>query len=168
MQAELRSTGQSTSPPRKPHSLRKNRDFQRVRKVGRTAGGALLSLGWAANALPATRCGYTVGKRVGGAVVRNRVKRRLREIMRLALKAEQLAPGYDLVWIARPGAAQATYQQLAAEVSSLLRRARLWKAGGAAPEVGRTAGFQPAEAGAGSAGGSPAGAGSAAPEGPQL
>jgi ribonuclease P protein component len=66
-------------------------------------------------------------------VVRNRVKRRLREITRLAIKADQLAPGYDLVWIARTGAAQATYQQLAAEAQSLLRRARLWRAAAVPP-----------------------------------
>jgi ribonuclease P protein component len=130
MQAELRSPAATHKPSRKPHSLRKNHEFQRVRQLGRSAGGALLSLGWAANDLPMSRCGYSVGKRVGGAVVRNRVKRRLREIMRLAIKANQLAPGYDLVWIARPGAAQATYQQLAAEAHHLLRRARLWREGG--------------------------------------
>lgn len=134
MQAELRSPGKSrATPTRKPHSLRKNQDFQRVRALGRSAGGTLLALGWAANDLPVSRCGYAVGKRVGGAVVRNRVKRRLREITRLAIKAQQLAPGYDLVWSARPGAAQATYQQLAAEVQHLLRRARLWREGDQPP-----------------------------------
>jgi ribonuclease P protein component len=138
MQAELRPSGQSRAPhTRKPHSLRKHHEFQRVRQQGRSVSGVLLSLGWAANDLLVSRCGYVVGKRVGGAVARNRVKRRLREIMRLTIKADQLAPGYDLVWIARTSAAQATYQQLAAEAHNLLRRARLWRAESTAPVLHR-------------------------------
>ena len=133
MQAETETPKRApTARTAKPLRLRKAREFARVRQQGRSVGGALLSLGWVANGLPGVRCGYAISKRVGGAVVRNRVKRRLRDILRLQVKAGQIAPGYDLVWIARPGAAQATYQDLAAEVEHLLRRGRLWRA--AAPE----------------------------------
>ncbi len=118
--------------PTRPARLKKAREFQRVRQQGRSTGTALLTLGWAANGLPYCRCGFAVGKRVGGAVVRNRVKRRLREIIRLEIKANHVAPGYDFVLIARTGAAQATYQQLAADVIQMLRRAHLWQA--ASPE----------------------------------
>ena len=114
--------------PLKPARLKKARDFQHVRRQGRSAGTALLTLGWAANDLERCRLGYAIGKRIGGAVIRNRIKRRLREIMRLQIKAGHLAPGYDLVLIARPGAAQASYQQLATDVIHLLQRARLWRA----------------------------------------
>lgn len=134
MQAETQEISRPPAPPaRKPERLRKALDFQRVRQQGRSVGTALLTLGWTANDLALCRCGYVVGKRVGkSAVARNRVKRRLREILRLQIKAGQVTPGYDLVLIARAGAAQATYQQLAADVSHLLRRARLWRT--AAPE----------------------------------
>ena len=129
MQAETQAIRRpGAQPARKPARLKKAREFQRVRQQGRSIGAALLTLGWAPNALAVSRCGYTVGKRVGGAVMRNRVKRRLREIIRLQARAGQLAPSYDLVLIARTGAAQASYQQLAAEVVSLLRRAHLWHA----------------------------------------
>ncbi len=130
MQAETREMlpTRAAHSPYKPARLKNAREFRRVREQGRATGTALLTLGWATNDLPFCRCGYAVGRRVGGAVTRNRVKRRLREIIRLELKAGHIAPGYDLVLIARPGSAQATYQQLAADVTHLLQRAQLWRA----------------------------------------
>jgi ribonuclease P protein component len=70
-----------------------------------------------------TRIGFSVSRRVGGAVVRNRVKRRLREVIRR--KLARIAPGYDLVITARPGAADARMETLEQDVAVLLARARL-------------------------------------------
>ena len=70
-----------------------------------------------------TRVGFSVSRRVGGAVVRNRVKRRLRELMRRMLA--DIAPGYDLVVTARPDAANTPIATLDQELRALLRRARL-------------------------------------------
>ena len=69
------------------------------------------------------RIGFSVSKRVGSAVIRNRVKRRLREAIRRRLWKTQ--PGWDMILIARPEAADAQYAALADEVYDLLRRARL-------------------------------------------
>jgi len=70
-----------------------------------------------------TRSGFVVGRRVGNAVARNRVKRRLREAVRA--QAPALAPGMDLVWIARPAIVAADFAAILAAVAQLLRRARL-------------------------------------------
>ena len=81
----------------------------------------------ARNSLPYSRFGFSVSKRVGKATVRNRVRRRLREAVRLDRTA--IAPGWDVVFIARPAIAAATYAEIAATVRDLLRQAGLWPAG---------------------------------------
>jgi ribonuclease P protein component len=73
------------------------------------------------------RAGFVVGRRLGKAVTRNRVKRRLREAVRALYP--RLAEGMDLVWIARPPLATADYATLAGAVEQVLRRARLLRAG---------------------------------------
>ncbi len=65
----------------------------------------LLVLYAAANEGGPTRAGFVVGRRIGKAVVRNRVKRRLREAWRSLL--EEVPPGHDYVLIARPGLPEA-------------------------------------------------------------
>ena len=64
-----------------------------------------------------SRLGVTVSKRVGIAVIRNRVKRRVREAYRLTLRA-MLAPGISLVVIARPGAGELTSDAIGGELKA--------------------------------------------------
>ena len=73
------------------------------------------------NQLSLSRYGLLVSKRVGKAVTRNRVKRLLREVLRL----KPLEPGWDIVFIARSAAASASYAELEKSVVGLLSRARL-------------------------------------------
>ena len=73
------------------------------------------------NKLSLSRYGLSVSKRVGKAVTRNRVKRLLREVLRLT----PLEPGWDIIFIARSGAASASYAEIEKSVVSLLSRARL-------------------------------------------
>jgi len=73
------------------------------------------------NGLSLSRYGFSVTKKVGKAVQRNRLKRLFREIMKL----QSLRPGWDIVLIARPVAVNADYHQLERAVTKLLARAQL-------------------------------------------
>jgi ribonuclease P protein component len=101
--------------------LRRSQDFDTVRREGSRWQGRGLTLNARPNDLPHSRYGFVVSGRVGNAVVRNRIKRRLREAIRGWLPA--LAGGYDVVLIAHAPAAQASYHELEAETGKLLRRA---------------------------------------------
>ncbi|MGI9172969.1 MAG: ribonuclease P protein component [Chthoniobacterales bacterium] len=104
--------------------LKRSRDFGRVRIEGRTTRGRLLMLGvLQPETEKAFRLGFVTSRRVGGAVVRNRVRRRLREIAR-RYQHELVAPLW-LVVIARPAAATATSAQLEEEWLRLGRRASI-------------------------------------------
>jgi len=64
-----------------------------------------------------SRLGVTVSRRVGGAVIRNRLKRRVRETYRLTLRT-MLSPGIALVVIARGGAAELTFEAIGGELKA--------------------------------------------------
>jgi ribonuclease P protein component len=104
---------------RKERRLTRQADFAAVRRRGRSWADGLLVLLARRNSLAVTRFGFSVGKRTGNAVVRNRTKRRLREAV-LDLPVQE---GWDLVLIARKGAASADYHGLCRSSKALLRRA---------------------------------------------
>lgn len=104
--------------------LRSRVDFQRVRDGRRSWSNSLLVLYAIPNHLPHIRLGVSVAKRVDKrAVLRNRVRRRVREAVRLRL--ERIAPGSDLLFIARASCAQADWPALDGAVEHLLRRGGL-------------------------------------------
>jgi len=107
--------------------LRKNADFQRVRREGRAYAHPLVVLIVAPNELAQVRVGVAAGRSVGKAVQRNKAKRRLREIMRPLIP--QIAPGHDLMLIARKPMIEADFAEVRRAVLTLLRRADLLQPG---------------------------------------
>ena len=104
--------------------LRKTRDFAATRSYGRSYSDNLLVLVARPNKLDVTRFGFSVGRRVGKAVVRNKIKRRLREVARLTA----VDAGWDLVLIARKGASAAGFKTLGNSAARLFARGRVLSA----------------------------------------
>ena len=96
-------------------------DFQVLLSEGKSWANRLLVLRMRLNGMSTSRVGFSVSKHVGNAVVRNRVKRRLREAVRQA----ELQDGWDMVFIVRGPAAQAELQQVQGAALELLRRAQV-------------------------------------------
>lgn len=91
-------------------TLKENYEFRRVYSKGRSGVSPLLVVYARPNRGGRNRLGVTVSTKLGKAVVRNRVRRRLREIFRLA--QPELAQGYDVVLVARTRAVTASYREL--------------------------------------------------------
>ena len=110
------STTRRTFP--KSARLLKRGEFRRVYDEGQRRGGPWCAVFFRPNSLSETRLGVTVPARVGSAVVRNRVKRRLREVFRL--NRLLLVPGWDIVLNPREAVARVPFQALEKELLRLL------------------------------------------------
>jgi len=102
-------------------NLTKQAQYTLVYSEGRSWACGLLVMKALPNGLTLSRLGFSISRQVGKAVVRNKVKRWLREILRVT----PLKPGWDIVFIARPPAATTSYSELKKSVEDLLSRARL-------------------------------------------
>lgn len=101
--------------------LRREAEYRRCYRQGRRQHGRLVTLHSVPNDLGRPRFGITVGRRVGGAVVRQRCKRRVREIVRRWPQRRAL-PGLDLVIHLEPAAATAPFGTLRQELERLLAK----------------------------------------------
>ena len=106
-----------------PHRLKRSADVTVVQKQGRSWRHPLCILLSKRGDAEASRFAFIASKRVGKAVVRNRVKRLLREAVRLHL--DDIQPGWDCVWIARPQLSQASFAEVETAVLHLLAQAKL-------------------------------------------
>ena len=106
---------------RKEERLKKNSQFALVYGEGKSKANEALVLKMLPNGLEINRFGFSVSKRLGNAVIRNKIKRRLRQLARLIPTRK----GWDLLVIARQPASTASYQQLEKSLADLLNKGRL-------------------------------------------
>lgn len=97
---------------KKTVTIKENRTFRRIYNKGRSAVTPFLVLYCRPNGRRQNRLGVTVSTKLGGAVVRNRARRRLREVYRLA--QPDLKQGYDVILVARSRAVNGPYLKLTA------------------------------------------------------
>ena len=110
----------------KEQRLRRKGDFSLVYAQGQTWANRFLVVKARPTEATVSRLGFSVGKRLGGAVVRNRIRRWLREVARRS----PVAPGWDVVVIARRGVNEGGYVQIRRSMEELLRRGGLWSESG--------------------------------------
>lgn len=113
------------------NSLKKNEDFRKVYQKRKSMANKLLIIYISENEYEFNRVGFTVSKKVGKSVVRSRVKRLLKESYRL--NSEKVIQGYDIIFVARNTAVEATYKEIESAVIHLLKKMKLvkkqWNAG---------------------------------------
>lgn len=91
-------------------TVKKNHEFRRMYQKGKSSVNSFLVLYIRPNRLGHNRLGVTVSSKLGKAVTRNRIRRRLREIWRL--NDPQLRQGYDMIVVARSRAVRGSYHEL--------------------------------------------------------
>lgn len=111
-------------------SMKYNKDFRRLYRRGRSIAAGYLVLYYRRCESQYNTLGLTVTKKLGNAVTRNRVRRLIRESYRL--QEDALALGYQLVFVARNRAANASYHQIYCDMKYLLKKSGLLREEGAA------------------------------------
>ena len=110
---------------KKAVTLKENYEFRRMYQRGKSAAGRYTVVYCRKNRLDHNRFGFTVSTKLGGAVVRNRARRRLREVCRLS--APHTLQGYDLVVVARGKVLSAPFSVLLGHYEKACRELHLWR-----------------------------------------
>jgi ribonuclease P protein component len=110
--------------------LSRPQDFAAFQGAGTVRSHPLLTARFLRTDLDVTRFGLSTGRRLGGAVVRNRARRRLREVLRVM--APSFQPGWDVLIIARPALVEADHDALVGALRRLLQRGGVIGGGGTA------------------------------------
>lgn len=105
-------------------TLKRKKDFDNLFNKGRSTASHYLVLYWNPNTKGKNRYGFSISKRIGKAVVRNKLKRRLKEIIRKNIDSCKVT-GYDILIIARRPVNNLDYNGLKKNLLSLFKKANL-------------------------------------------
>ncbi len=101
-------------------SLNQNADFTRLYRRGKTDSAKTIAIYFRKNGGRGQRLGITVSAKLGGAVVRNRLRRRIREMYRL--REQRMIPGFDIIIVARAALINAPFSRLERDFDQLFLR----------------------------------------------
>ena len=104
-------------------ALKQNHEFRRLYSKGKNAASPYFAVYCRKTNRPYSRLGLTTGVKLGNAVKRNRVRRRMRELYRT--NESKLRPGYDIVMVARTRAIFARYSDLESSFLRLMKKLEL-------------------------------------------
>ncbi len=104
---------------KKTVSIKKNRDFRTIYKRGKSSVTSVLAMYVRKNKNTSNRIGITVSTKVGKAVVRNRVRRRIREAYRKNEAA--FKPGFDIIFVSRVRASSVSFNEIEKNILLLSR-----------------------------------------------
>ena len=101
-------------------TIKNNYEFRRLYAHGKSKAGRDVVVYCRRNGRPYNRVGFTVGSKVGKAVARNLVRRRLRDIY--SRSEQSISGGYDIVVVSRSGSASAPYRELESQILRIFER----------------------------------------------
>lgn len=105
--------------------LRNNREFRHVYDKGISKSNKHLVIFFIKNDLDYNRIGFSVTKKLGNAVTRNKVRRLIRESYRIY--KDDIKTGYDIIFLSRVRCKDATYKEVESSILNLLKRTKLLK-----------------------------------------
>jgi len=109
----------------KTNRLRKNEDFKKVYKYGKSYYNRNLIMYIRKNDLEYSRIGFTVTKKIGNSVVRNKIRRRIKEIVRKNLG--NIMDGYDIILIPKKNVIDISFQELESAIFHIFKLANILK-----------------------------------------
>lgn len=107
------------------YSLKRNKNFRYVYRRGKSVSSRMLVMIYNKSKTGMVKVGFSVSKKIGNSVQRNRIKRRLREAFRPLIP--EITPGYDIIFIAREAVTEAEFASIGRSMYGMLRKASLLK-----------------------------------------